>query len=156
MLLQTLQNTLKMMHHSSSYHRILIYLESCRSGSMFEHFLPSDMNILAVTAANSTESSYACFYNETLDTFLADSFSYSWMEHSELGDRNSLVLDQILYVINKTSQFGHTSVYGAKHILNVTVENFQGDLYSNTKVYQPVEIQDAVPSDSIHSKEDVM
>ena len=55
---------------------MLIYLESCESGSMFEGFLPTDLDILAVTASNSTESSYACFYNETMNTFLADVFSY--------------------------------------------------------------------------------
>ena len=73
---KTLQKTLMQMHSKRLYNKMLIYLESCESGSMFEGFLPTDLNILAVTASNSTESSYACFYNETMNTFLADVFSY--------------------------------------------------------------------------------
>ena len=52
---------------------------------MFEDSLPPDIDVLAVTAADATEPSFACFYDAELGTFLADVFSISWMEDSESG-----------------------------------------------------------------------
>ena len=54
---------------------------------MFEDSLPLDIDVLAVTAADATEPSFACFYDSELGTFLADVFSISWMEDSESGGR---------------------------------------------------------------------
>ena len=56
---------------------------------MFEDSLPPDIDVLAVTAADATEPSFACFYDAELGTFLADVFSISWMEDSESGGRES-------------------------------------------------------------------
>jgi legumain len=49
--------------------------------------------VYAVTAANATESSYACYFDQKIGTFLGDTFSVNWMEntdgvsyvHSEIG-----------------------------------------------------------------------
>lgn len=54
---------------------------------MFEGLLPEDLNIYAVTAANSTEDSLATYCHEdypyispSYDTCLGDLFSVSWLE----------------------------------------------------------------------------
>ena len=37
--------------------------------------------VYATTASNSTESSYACYYDPVLDTYLGDVYSVNWMEN---------------------------------------------------------------------------
>ena len=70
---QTLGAALKTMHQNQRYKQILFYLESCESGSMFQD-LPGDINVLAFTASNATAPSFACYYDHSLETFLADVF----------------------------------------------------------------------------------
>ena len=60
---------------------MLLYIEACESGSMFNGLLKPDMQVLAVTAAAPNEPSMACYYNNTLGTFLGDCFSNHWLEH---------------------------------------------------------------------------
>lgn len=65
----------------------MIYIEACESGSMFEGILKSNLNIYAVTAANSKESSFGAYCSESYPssaseygTCLGDVFSISWLE----------------------------------------------------------------------------
>ncbi len=51
---------------------------ACESGSMFDKILPNNTNIYAVTAATPFESSYACYYDEKVRTYLGDCFSNHW------------------------------------------------------------------------------
>ena len=37
--------------------------------------------VYATTSANPSESSWACYYDETLETYLGDVFSVKWMEN---------------------------------------------------------------------------
>lgn len=41
-------------------------------------------SVYATTAANSHESSYACYYDEKRDTYLGDWYSVNWMEDSDV------------------------------------------------------------------------
>lgn len=65
----------------------MIYVEACESGSMFEGILKKNLNIYAVTAANSKESSWGVYCPESyppppseIGTCLGDTFSISWLE----------------------------------------------------------------------------
>jgi legumain len=42
---------------------------------MFDQVLPSNINIYATTAANPTESSYACYYDSLRQTYLGKNLS---------------------------------------------------------------------------------
>jgi legumain len=82
--------TFQIMHESDMYKKLVFYLEACESGSMFEGLLDPSLNILAVTASNSTQSSYAayCPPNDIVNgvhigTCLGDEFSVNWMEDSD-------------------------------------------------------------------------
>ena len=109
---QSLVATLKEMHQDQRYKQILFYLESCESGSMFQD-LPGDISVLAFTASNATAPSFACYYDHSLETFLADVFSISWLLDSESRNHQTeRVLEQIEAVANKTSSFSVSSVYG--------------------------------------------
>ena len=39
--------------------------------------------VFATTAANAAESSYACYYDKKLDTYLGDVYSVKWLENSD-------------------------------------------------------------------------
>ena len=146
----TLHQTLSWMHSHQRYHELLFYLESCESGSMFRDYLSSssDLSVLAVTAANSTEPSFACFYDEHLKTFIADIFSFSWMENSEMMNHDSeSLLQQIQYVILQTSNYSHASVYGSQDIESQTIGLFQGNIeLSSDKNISEQSMIDVVPS----------
>ncbi|CAG5120649.1 unnamed protein product, partial [Candidula unifasciata] len=62
---------------------MLFYVEACESGSMFEDILESNINVFATTAANSVESSWACYHDGARDTYLGDLYSVMWMEDSD-------------------------------------------------------------------------
>ena len=69
---------------------MLIYWESCESGSMFDQLLPDDINVFAVTASKPTESSMACNYDSHYGTYISDCFSVSWMTGNMLFSQNKL------------------------------------------------------------------
>ena len=149
---KTLSKTFKVMHKKNLYKNLLFYLEACNSGSMFEYFLPPDLGILAVTASGPGEASYSCFYNETLDTFIGDVFSALWLESAERSSHKSVsILDQVLYVTNRSSDFSHTSVYGDLKILNRSIGSFQGYTDTDSGDALSIEFRDAIPSDMLGS-----
>ena len=70
--------------------QLVFYLEACESGSMFED-LPDDIDIYATSAANDHESSYACYYDNDIGTYLGDVYSVNWMEDSDAVSRDEVV-----------------------------------------------------------------
>ena len=115
---------------------------------MFEDSLPPDIDVLAVTAADATEPSFACFYDAELGTFLADVFSISWMEDSESGGRGEgeSLLEQIRRVRSRTAEWSHTSVYGDTAMETLSLATFQGDGGGEASSSAGVTIRDAVPA----------
>lgn len=82
--------TLKFMNENKMYKEMVVYIEACESGSMFENILEDNLNIYAVTAANSHESSWGtyCSPNDKVDgksigSCLGDLFSVNWLEDSD-------------------------------------------------------------------------
>ena len=55
-----LLDAFKYMNTNKMYNEMTVYFEACESGSMFKK-LESDLNIYAVTAANSHESSWGTY-----------------------------------------------------------------------------------------------
>lgn len=79
------------MHENAMYEKMIIYIEACESGSMFDGLLANDINVYATTAANPTESSWATYcspddaINGThVNSCLGDLYSVNWMEDSDL------------------------------------------------------------------------
>ncbi|KAJ0076284.1 hypothetical protein Patl1_35147 [Pistacia atlantica] len=84
-------DVLQKKHEAKAYKKMVIYVEACESGSVFEGLLPKTWNIYAMTAANSSESSWAIYCPEhypypppEYDTCLGDLFSISWLEDSSI------------------------------------------------------------------------
>lgn len=67
---------------------MVMYIEACEAGSMFEGMLNDKLNIYTTTAANAHESSWATYCPGMspaapagFTTCLGDLYSISWMEN---------------------------------------------------------------------------
>jgi legumain len=70
-----LQDTIAQMHDDNKYSKMILYVEACESGSMFNKILPGNMSVYAVTASTPFESSYACYEDSYAHTYIGDCFS---------------------------------------------------------------------------------
>ncbi|CAL8077935.1 unnamed protein product [Calicophoron daubneyi] len=146
--------TLKRMHDNRQYKRMLLLIEACYSGSMFEDILPEDIDVLALTAANSKESSYGTFCEpkDDLDTCLADEFSYGWMIAATDNDVRTFTVED-LYNTVKDQILSHAMMYGDKKIASLPLEQFiSGENVQNSRpaFRKSREIKDSVKSTEAH------
>ncbi|XP_051207852.1 vacuolar-processing enzyme beta-isozyme 1 [Lolium perenne] len=127
-------------HASKSYSKMIIYVEACESGSMFEGIMPQDLNIYVTTAANAVESSWGTYCpgmnppppQEYL-TCLGDVYSVSWMEDSEIHNlKKEAIKDQYETVKKRTSSSNnnltgsHVMEYGDKTFKDEKLFLYQG------------------------------
>ena len=111
--LADLTNVLDAMHSQQKYKQMLWYVEACFSGSMFNTLDPN-MNITAHTAANESESSWACIWDDDIGVYLGDCWSLNWMNNTEQFFPNLVeetVEQQYLAVKNMTFE-SHTEIFG--------------------------------------------
>ncbi|CAL8077932.1 unnamed protein product [Calicophoron daubneyi] len=146
--------TLKRMHDNRQYKRMLLLIEACYSGSMFEGILPADINVLALTAANSKESSYGTFCEpkDDLDTCLADEFAYGWMIAATVNDVRTFTVDD-LYNTVKDQILSHAMMYGDKKMASLPFGQFisGGDVPNLTHtVRESCKITDSMKSTEAH------
>ncbi|KAL1130442.1 hypothetical protein AAG570_011690 [Ranatra chinensis] len=105
-------DTLKSMASRSQFSKMILYIEACFSGSMFDDLLDDDLNIFALTAADPHESSYACYYDAKRQTYLGDVFSVNWLNDSE---HESLPQESIHHQFEKVrtrTNASHVEEYG--------------------------------------------
>jgi legumain len=131
---EDLNKALQYMNDNKKYGKLVFYLEACESGSMFETLLNTTINIYATTAANSTESSYACYYDDTIQNYLGDVYSVNWIEDS---DRKSLDTETLVQQFDKVKQetnTSHVQEYGELSIDNLPLTQFQGNKSSINQI----------------------
>ncbi|XP_072031222.1 legumain-like [Amphiura filiformis] len=143
-LLKTLQD----MYNNNKYQKLVFYLEACESGSMFTD-LPVDIDIYATSAANDHESSYACYYDNHVGTYLGDVYSVMWMEDSDVENLSlETLVDQFRIVKNETNT-SHVLEFGDKGMRHDAVGMYQGQ--GNIK-FKPVKLP-TVPLNAVPSPE---
>ncbi|CAI2370453.1 unnamed protein product [Moneuplotes crassus] len=140
-----LHKTIKEMHDAKSYNQMLVYIEACESGSMFDGILEDNLDVFATTAANPTESSwgYYCHPDDTVNgvkigSCLGDEFAITWMEDTEraLDEQvtcDYLINDQVGYVTS-TVKGSHVMQYGDVGIKKQAIGNFQGICYKPSAI----------------------
>lgn len=116
---------LQYMHTNNMYKSLLFYLEACESGSMFENLLPANINIYATTAADATHSSYACYYDQQLNTYLGDVYSVNWMEDSDLGRLASETVAQQFVKVKAETNTSVVCEFGSLGLKTDTLNDFQ-------------------------------
>lgn len=130
--------TLKKKHELGAYKSMVIYVEACEAGSIFEGLLPKEWNIYATTASNSEESSWATYCPgfdvappPQYDTCLGDLYSVSWMEDSETHSSQAETLEQQYMVVKKRlteagSEGSHEMWFGNTQISKDLCSQYMG------------------------------
>lgn len=141
---------IKKMYQEQKYKQMVIYVEACESGSMFNTLLPDNINVYVTTAANPDESSYACYMDNKLETYLGDCYSVNWMEDvDQVGTTESL--ETQYQTVKKETTTSHVKQYGDLDLSSEKLELFMGSktaVQDKTKV--PVDpVSDAVPSGDV-------
>ncbi|CAA7046100.1 unnamed protein product [Microthlaspi erraticum] len=132
---------LEKMHQHKRYKKMVIYVEACEAGSMFEGLLKKNLNILAVTASNANESSYGTYCGVTYPppppeydgNCLGDAFSVSWLEDSDLHDMSKETLKQQYQVVRRrigsdaeSEMRSHVSRFGTEELLKDYLVSYIG------------------------------
>ena len=134
---ENLHKTIHSMHHNKKYGEMVIYIEACESGSMFEGILEDDINVYATTAANPTESSfgYYCYPDDkvngvSIGTCLGDEYSINWMEDSDrIFDNDeacSYPIEAQFKLIKSKTKGSHVQEYGDLSLKRHSIGKFQG------------------------------
>ncbi|XP_031247873.1 legumain-like [Pistacia vera] len=131
---------LKKKHASKGYKEMVLYIEACESGSIFEGIMPKDLDIYVTTASNAQESSFGT-YCPGMDpsppaeyiTCLGDLYSVAWMEDSETHNlKRETIKQQYDMVKERTSNFNtysagsHVMQYGNTSIITEKLYLYQG------------------------------
>ncbi|KAK6481260.1 legumain-like [Huso huso] len=148
-----LNKTITNMYKNNKYKKMVFYIEACESGSMMNH-LPGNINVYATTAANSHESSYACYYDEKRETYLGDWYSVNWMEDSDVEDLTKETIIQQFKIVKSHTNTSHVMQYGNKTLAHMKVMQFQGNSHENSQPaapisLPPIEDPDLVPSPDV-------
>lgn len=96
-----LHETLQFMNKNKMYKEMVIYMEACESGSMFEDILETDIGVYALSSANADESSWGTYCSpddmvdgKFINSCLGDLFSVNWMENTDATDISAKTLQQ--------------------------------------------------------------
>nr|CAB16318.1 cysteine proteinase precursor [Vicia narbonensis] len=133
-------DVLKKKHASGGYKKMVIYVEACESGSIFEGIMPKDINVYVTTASNAQENSWGT-YCPGVDpapppeyiTCLGDLYSVAWMEDSETHNlKRETVKQQYMSVRERTSNYknyplgSHVMQYGDTNITDEKLYLYHG------------------------------
>jgi len=132
-----LNDALNQLHTQNRYQKLVLYIEACESGSMFKDILATNINIFATTASDYDESSYACYYDATRQTYLGDVYSVKWMEDSDAQDIETETLQTQFQTTKTETTTSHVMEYGQMDISTLDVGQFQGEQEPQSKVRVP-------------------
>lgn len=128
-----LQADFEFMHENKMYHEMVVYIEACHAGSMFDGILPENINVYATTASHPHESSwgYYCSPQDVVDgkhigSCLGDEYSIHWMEDSDVKDLCEESLQEQTDLVRTETTKSHVMEYGSLKFRNEVVGNFQG------------------------------
>ncbi|KAF7810139.1 vacuolar-processing enzyme [Senna tora] len=127
-------------HASGGYKEMVIYVEACESGSLFEGIMPKDINVYVTTASNAQELSFGTYCPgmdpsppSDFPTCLGDLFSVAWMEDSESHNLKRETLQQQYQAVktrtsnsNNYELGSHVMEYGDTNLKDERLYLYQG------------------------------
>ncbi|XP_005109369.1 legumain-like [Aplysia californica] len=99
-----LNNTLKQMYREKMYKEMVLYMEACHSGSMFEGLLPNNINIYITTSANPNESAKMCCWDEFRKVFVGGVYDNAWLYNSDKANLHKETLYQQYEVVTEACE----------------------------------------------------
>ncbi|KAK9868632.1 hypothetical protein WJX84_003492 [Apatococcus fuscideae] len=144
-----LHKTLREKAAHKGFKDLVIYMEACEAGSMFEGVLNADLNVYVTTAANAQESSWGTYCPgmsptppPEFDTCLGDLYSVAWLENSDHYDlRKESLETQFEKVRRRTSNDGtfqqgsHVMQYGTLVIDEEPAADYLGVLNTGDGIH---------------------
>lgn len=125
-------DALKFMHTNNMYKKMTVYIEACESGSMFENILEDNLNIYAVSAANSHESSWGSYCSpndkvngQSVGSCLGDLFSVNWMEDADKANMKTETLQTQYNTVKKETTKSHVLQWGELDWTNLPIGDFE-------------------------------
>ncbi|XP_072523784.1 legumain-like [Salminus brasiliensis] len=109
------------MHHKFS--KMVIYIESCHSGSMMEG-LPRDTPVYGVSACKPDESHYAYRYDIQRNTYLTGEFSYHWLRHCNTSDLTSTTFQEQYDILRQQMNRSTPCQYGNSELSTLFLSYF--------------------------------
>ncbi|XP_045137857.1 legumain-like isoform X1 [Portunus trituberculatus] len=128
-----LADTLLDMHTNQKYFEMVLYVESCESGSLFKNLLPHDINVYALSASSPHQHSYACYFDNHLGTFLGDVFSVKWMEDSDIENLHYESLKAQFLLVRKEVNTSTVMHWGDLKLGSQKVSRFLGPKKPHSK-----------------------
>ncbi|XP_042415262.1 vacuolar-processing enzyme alpha-isozyme-like [Zingiber officinale] len=112
---------------------LIIYVEACESGSIFEGLMPEDLNVYVTTTSNAVESSWGT-YCPGMDpppppeymTCLGDLYNVAWMEDSENHNLKEETVKMRTSNQNTYSVGSHVMEYDDKNVKPEKLYLYQG------------------------------
>ncbi|XP_014249398.1 legumain-like isoform X2 [Cimex lectularius] len=106
-----LEKALRSLAKEKRFAKLVLYVEACESGSVFDNILEENMNIYVSTAAARDESSWGWYCDN--GTCLGDQFSISWMEHMDTLSKGMFeTLFHQYRVVRTAVTKSHVNLYG--------------------------------------------
>jgi legumain len=122
------------MNKSKMYDEMTLYIEACESGSMFENILEDNLNIYAVSAANSHESSWGTYCapddkvnGKEIGSCLGDLFSVNWLEDADKAKMNAETLQNQFDTVQKETTKSHVLQWGQLTFTGEALAEWEGD-----------------------------
>jgi len=131
-----LSAALTQMHSTKMYKKLVFYLESCESGSMFDGLLPPSYSIYATTASGPDESSWGTYCppddlvdGTELNTCLGDLYSVNWMEDADTQTSKGMdeTLQQQFVVVRNETNLSKVMQYGDLTYTSERIGDFEGE-----------------------------
>jgi len=111
---------------------VVVYIESCESGSMFNNLLPKNINVYATSASSPDESSWGCYCplqdkvdGKSIGSCLGDLYSVNWMEDTDKFGMARTLQDQFV-AVQKLTTMSRVMQWGDVTFTNMTLGDFQG------------------------------
>ena len=117
---QRIHDIVEQMGHEFKYRRMMFAIETCFSGN-WGVALQGLPNVLAITAANTRETSDADVHDKTLGVFLSNAFARTF--RNEVGRLNTISIYDLYKELARTTIGSHVSLYNQDHY---------GSVYTNT------------------------
>ena len=117
-----LNDVLQKLSAMAKFNQMVIALESCYSGSIFDqNLLKPNLGIYAITATNARERSFSQFLQN--DTYLSDVFSQNWFYSWIACEKENLTLAEQYEIVRRQTNQSHVSEFGDFGMANTTKLN---------------------------------
>jgi len=123
---EDVKNLFDILRAKHNYKNWVIFIQACYSGSMFyKQDIPDDVYI--ATSAPADDSAYACWYDNTLRTFVTSCWPRGWIRPMDEEDPSTVTFDKLFadaWEFTKNST--EPCQYGDADVKKLTMKEFFG------------------------------